>query len=68
MSCTGVIVSAKLILILSCLITVAAVGAAPGPVGPATVCVARNETILVPQGIFAPKLLLPERSRIHSHE
>jgi hypothetical protein len=52
--------SAKLTVVLSCLLAVGAVGAAPDSTGAATVCVARNETILVPQGIFAPKLLYPQ--------
>jgi len=38
----------------------AAVWAHPDPPGPATVHVVRAESILVPQGIFAPRVLYPE--------
>jgi len=38
----------------------AVVWANPDPPGPATVDVVRSETILVPQGIFAPRVLYPE--------
>jgi hypothetical protein len=42
------------------LATASAVFAMPDEPGPATVCVARGEKILVPQGISAPKLLYPQ--------
>lgn len=45
---------------LAILVTATAVLALPDPPGPATVCVARAEKILVPQGISAPKLLYPQ--------
>lgn len=45
---------------IACLLLAACAGANPGAPGPATVHVVRSEIILVPQGIFAPRLLYPE--------
>lgn len=50
----------RAVLLVLCLTCAAAAWTAPEPPGPATVHVVRSDTILVPQGIFAPRILYPE--------
>ncbi len=52
--------SGRHLLPIACLLIGAVAGANPDPPGPATVHIVRSNTILVPQGIFAPRLLYPE--------
>lgn len=52
--------SGRHLLLLTSLFVAVAVGANPDPPGAATVHVVRSQTILVPQGIFAPRVLYPE--------
>lgn len=47
-------------LVLLAVVAAATVWADPDTVGPATVAVVRADAILVPQGIFAPRVLYPE--------
>lgn len=51
---------ARAVVLIVCLLSLASAWAAPEPPGPATVHVVRSDTILVPQGIFAPRILYPE--------